>query len=399
MPGALSSGRLSTYFQRKPGKEHTVGLDVEPPPRENIFWHPGLGDAPPPANFTPGVMPLLKRALVKTHAKGTTRQAYLCCDSATHVATERWDMGWGCGYRNFLMACTALMGQHERPEYAQLLEQPMPPGVRNLQRWIQTAWRDGYDAEGARQLKNRLVGTKRWIGTGELYTAFTHRGIPCRLVDFPNVAPQVILKWVRDYFDPQAEKSSIGNAVDAIKGASPVVITKKMPLVLQHAGHSRTIVGIEVNRAGDTNLLIYDPSRRPARQVREAALAAHLKIEVAHRGYQNKLSRVLHPFNRRKRERADEGASMPSAKKVRVDENGNAGAGAQQNLPETHTRAASLALAETQLDPLKLVKLFRLNSSKVGKNSKYQILWFPMTEPYTDDQRWAHREVRSEQIR
>src|ERR1700761_2457571 len=30
---------------------------------------------------------------------------------------------------------------------------------------------------------------------------------------------------------------------------------------IQHQGHSRTIVGYEVNRAGETNLLIFDPSK------------------------------------------------------------------------------------------------------------------------------------------
>lgn len=36
----------------------------------------------------------------------------------------------------------------------------------------------GYDSIGASQLKHKLVGTMKWIGTGELYTAFTYRGIP-----------------------------------------------------------------------------------------------------------------------------------------------------------------------------------------------------------------------------
>lgn len=123
-------------------------------------------------------------------------------------------------------------------------------------------------------------------------------------------------------------------------------------------------------------------------------------MEVPHSARHSKLSRVLNPLNRKKRPPPAEDLSVPSAKKVRVDENGAPGGTAiQQTVPETHTRAASLALSETQLDPLKLVKLFRLNGSKLGKNSKYQILWFPMEEPYSDEQRWAHRNVRSVQVR
>jgi hypothetical protein len=46
-------------------------------------------------------------------------------------------------YRNFLMACAALMAQDIRPEYMNLLDEPTPPGVRNLQSWIEAAWSAG----------------------------------------------------------------------------------------------------------------------------------------------------------------------------------------------------------------------------------------------------------------
>lgn len=68
-------------------------------------------------------------------------------------------------YRNFLMSCAALMGQDMQPLYFPLLNSPMPPGVRNLQRWIESAWAHGYDEEGAQQLKHKLIGTEKWIGT------------------------------------------------------------------------------------------------------------------------------------------------------------------------------------------------------------------------------------------
>ena len=44
-------------------------------------------------------------------------------------------------------------------------------------------------------------------------------------------------------------------------GATPVVVTDRMPLVLQYQGHSRTIIGYEITREGATNLLAFDPSR------------------------------------------------------------------------------------------------------------------------------------------
>ncbi len=145
-----------------------------------------------------GLVPLLKKALLKSHAKGTTQKAYLCSQQAVHIGSEFWDRGWGCGYvipftpalhhpivsaryRNFEMACAALMGQETQPLYFPLLDSPIPPGVRRLQQWIEDAWREGsfslttfhsyismppgYDEEGARQLHRKLVETTKWIGT------------------------------------------------------------------------------------------------------------------------------------------------------------------------------------------------------------------------------------------
>lgn len=57
------------------------------------------------------------------------------------------------------------------------MDHPISPSVRNLQHWIEDAWEAGFDPEGARELKS-LVGTKKWIGTSDLQTAFTFRGIP-----------------------------------------------------------------------------------------------------------------------------------------------------------------------------------------------------------------------------
>jgi hypothetical protein len=75
------------------------------------------------------------------------------------------------------------MEQTTQPGYAELLKEPIPPGVDNLQRWIEEAWDLGtlrehgsiakliffygaeYDAEGANDLRRQLLGTRKWIGT------------------------------------------------------------------------------------------------------------------------------------------------------------------------------------------------------------------------------------------
>lgn len=96
------------------------------------------------------------------------------------------------------MACTALFAQQAQPHYATLLQQPPEaeksdpkclggPGVRNLQAWIEHAWELGrvshanlldaslttlvflstlgYDTQGANDLRHKLIGTRKWIGT------------------------------------------------------------------------------------------------------------------------------------------------------------------------------------------------------------------------------------------
>jgi hypothetical protein len=56
-------------------------------------------------------------------------------------------LGWGCGYRNLEMALTALLvaAPHYRPIFPSADEPGCSdsPGVRNLQIWMEAAWKDG----------------------------------------------------------------------------------------------------------------------------------------------------------------------------------------------------------------------------------------------------------------
>ena len=129
-----------------------------------------------------GLIPVLRRALIKLYARNKTQKAVLCYEKTVHIRRQLWDASWGCGYRNYLMACTALMEQPFEPTYLSLLDDDSsPPCIRNLQRDLEAAWKEGYDKIGARDLSHSLVGTSKWIGTAELYTAFTRRRIPWAL--------------------------------------------------------------------------------------------------------------------------------------------------------------------------------------------------------------------------
>jgi hypothetical protein len=68
-----------------------------------------------------------------------------------------------------------------------------------------------------------------------------------------------MIDWIVQYFSPPNPKQ--GTVTDVLRGASPVIATDKMPLILQFNGHSQTIIGYEISKNGDTNLLVFDPSR------------------------------------------------------------------------------------------------------------------------------------------
>lgn len=67
---------------------------------------------------------------------------------------------------------------------------------------------------------------------------------------------QILTDWVIEYFSPKIKGATIN---DALRNASPIAITDRMPLILQDHHHSRTIVGYELLRDGTVNLLTFDP--------------------------------------------------------------------------------------------------------------------------------------------
>lgn len=105
------------------------------------------------------------------------------------------------------------------------------------------------------------------------------------IIDFPkatgpNKTHTALTKWVFDYFQvdltdspsSSSERSNgqagsgakVGNAFSVLmqsNGSSIHISEDKMPLYLQHQGHSRTIVGVERTKAGDLNLLLFDPGK------------------------------------------------------------------------------------------------------------------------------------------
>ncbi|KAJ2062710.1 hypothetical protein GGI17_002217 [Coemansia sp. S146] len=167
----------------------------------------------------------------------------LCNPSTLLFNTTISDRGWGCGYRNCQMLISSLM--HQAPVSRMPTE--AVPQVRQLQEMLELSWRDGYDRDGADQLDHRAMGTRKWIGTTEIYCILAHLGVRSRIVDFhcasaADGSHPALFSWVVDYF---TVTGSGGRFVD------------RHPLYLQHQGHSRTVVGVDLS--DDVCLLVFDP--------------------------------------------------------------------------------------------------------------------------------------------
>jgi len=299
-----------------------------------------------------------------------------------------------------MMLCAGLMDQRMKPEYSSLIINPIPPGVSNLKVWIEEAWKNGFDPDGAEQLKGKLVGHNKWIGTAELYVAFTYRGIPSRLIDFDtpdgNVTP--LLDWVKQYFDTQTEDHPT-SVQERWRAATPVVISDRMPLILQHQGHSRTIIGYEIAKDGSTTLLTFDPAIRMTQlDIRRTALSSlnlskqrtgHVSDSKHNTTSTGHLAESLKkPFQTRSKRagpsaEGQEGDSSP--KRLRTG-------------PIGDDDVVTMEDNEKTLDIRKVLKIFRVDQKRLARNKKHQVLWCPMDDPLTESDRQARREVRSEHV-
>lgn len=73
-----------------------------------------------------------------------------------------------------------------------------------------------------------------------------------------------VIQWIVNYFDSDTSgihripSTSIN---DVLGKATPVVASQLMPVILQHRGHSRLIVGYQRDAEGITSLLTFDTGR------------------------------------------------------------------------------------------------------------------------------------------
>uniref|UniRef100_A0A1I8JA26 Zinc finger with UFM1-specific peptidase domain protein n=1 Tax=Macrostomum lignano TaxID=282301 RepID=A0A1I8JA26_9PLAT len=172
-----------------------------------------------------------------------------CRPPADQFSSHLEDRGWGCGYRNLQMLLSSMCRE---PAFLQLVFNNVPqvPSVRKLQQLIEDAWSAGFDPVGRDQLGSRLVNTRKWIGTTEVFALLSFLRVRCRVYDFrrptgPGGTHLALFEAVKSYYRGRDTECAF-------------------PLYLQHEGHSRTVVGMEMRRNGDNRLLLFDPAWRPA---------------------------------------------------------------------------------------------------------------------------------------
>jgi len=207
-----------------------------------------------------------------------------------------------------------------------------------------------------------------------------------------------------------------------------VTSTGHMPLILQHDGHSRSVVGYEISKTGTVNLLVFDPSRLPNRKIREAGIELHSTSTSSSPSPATSASKTLQSLNlngiHTSSSRSQEGhkrtfsstsnasQSPPkrarSGNKVRIEQSGevtdgwvteddddgdeNKGGDKEKSSHREHGKN------EDEMTPSQVLKFFRLDHAKLKKNKEYQILYFTLREPLSDGEKMRMKVVQAERV-
>jgi zinc finger-containing ubiquitin peptidase 1 len=201
------------------------------------------------------VVPVIAQLLQQSP---TTEYAYLCHPCTWHVSKLRREGGF-CGYRNIQTVSSYIIGANFEGSHH---FNGKLPSVFDIQDYVEAAWDKGINKQG-RIETGGILGTRKYIGTPEAQAMFVSLGIACDAQGFknkeqPGKAEAQMLSSVERYF-----QQGISDP------AARVRCTMLPPIYFQHAGHSMTIIGIEKQRDGGINLLVFDPMFRDSSVILE----------------------------------------------------------------------------------------------------------------------------------
>lgn len=189
----------------------------------------------------------------------------MCCPDA------RWSRqlhDWTCGHVNLasIMSTLIARGLAERAGTAD-----GAPGVRLVQQLVEGAWREGLDAEGAVLHGGALVGKrgrKAWLGAVDALIAMWHVRVESFMVEIVarDGAGDAVHAVGAACFAASAAADVAESEDEDGRGRKrrkhPVHCSRRLPLLLQHQGHSRLLVGVLTR---PPRVVLYDPADPPNR--------------------------------------------------------------------------------------------------------------------------------------
>ena len=255
----------------------------------------------------------------------------------------------------------------------------------------------------------------------------------------PLQAHQHLIDWVKRYFvsdhprskrlskdeeedeasPPQSNDDGAANAFDVLMQNGrddadrehAVRQTRRLPLILQHAGHSRTIVGYEETPAG-TSLLLFDPGKWLAKDMRSVGLQ-HVRqarkatpVPPPPRRSSHSSSHESLRFSRPYTNGASEPIMFPEESRqpeVLEDEEMTSGGWVRRRVTQVRKRSRDKESDEVELPKRqrlsKMLSDFRVSEEMLSKHKEYQVLWFPGGPVLSTEERAARKVPTSELLR
>ena len=191
---------------------------------------------------------------------------------------------WDCGYANTAALCATLSGGPCPWLAARGLGRVV--GAREIQQLVESAWREGFDPEGARFHNGQLVGKqgkRGWLGAAECIILLWHLRVEAFIIEIversrAGAALYAIAKACLTAAEattshdvdgrssakrPRAAIDGGGGDASSSTTETPTRCTFRAPLMLQWAGHSVSIVG--VLPPPHQRLVVRDPRDRAGR--------------------------------------------------------------------------------------------------------------------------------------
>jgi len=210
-------------------------------------------------NETPHLIPVLARL---SKLDRNISRAFYCDPSVRHVAKLPKEGGF-CGYRNIQMLISYI--RDAKAPGHKYFDKKRLPSILRLQDMIEDAWDQGYNAVGRKETGGIRM-TRKYIGTPEAQALLLSLGINAEVQAFSAKdrveAYRNLMEAVWKHFESGVE----------LDNTDKVVVTDVPPLYFQHRGHSLTIVGIELDSEERPNLVVFDPTYNPSRQLRRLGL-------------------------------------------------------------------------------------------------------------------------------